>query len=209
MKRVLLAFITLTLFLSCSKSEDKIEFYLLNERIRSSEGIPIVQYAKKMNFPINEEILSEEKANYDTVQKTIIYAGKFSVSNKHLTKEPFITDDEILKVSLSKSEFELSESARKKITMINPSHKFGTQFVICINKEPIITGYFRENASSYIYNWNYMSYVYYKNNFIGTIDKNFVIRQNIGYEKWKPILSNLETHKKLISVLEKSNRLNK
>jgi hypothetical protein len=85
--------------------------------------------------------------------------------------------------------------------------KYGVQFVILVNKKPCLTGYFRSNISSYIYNWNYISYDYYNNNIEANRDENFVIRQNADYEKWKPILTNLKNYPELIVAMKNSNRL--
>lgn len=201
----LIFFLLVSLFVnSCKKSDDNIEFYLLKNRIKVSEGIPIEQYAKMKNFKNFE---SAKYCSFDTVKKQLIYGGKFVVNQNDLQSEPLVTNDEVLKLDMEKSELILSESARKKISQINPSMKYGVQFVITVNKKPCLTGYFRSNISSYIYNWNYIGYDYYNNNIEAKRDDNFVIRQNADYEKWKPVLTNLKNYPEIIVALKNSNRL--
>jgi hypothetical protein len=191
-------------FISCKENEDQVEFYLLKNRVASTEGIPVQQYAKLKKI---ENFQSVINCSFDTVKKQLIYGGKFVVNLKDIQKEPLITNDEILNLDLEKSELILSNSARKKISQIKPSMKYGVQFVILVNKKPCLTGYFRSNISSYIYNWNYISYDYYNNNIEANRDENFVIRQNADYEKWKPILTNLKNYPELIVAMKNSNRL--
>ncbi|AWA31032.1 hypothetical protein HYN48_13595 [Flavobacterium magnum] len=207
MKNILVILSSFLIFFSCKNAEDKIEIYLLKERIRSSEGVSLIEYAKKQNLPIEEEITSQAKANYDTLKKQFIYGGKFDVIDKDISKKPLIEDNEVLGLNLSKSEFLLSTSGEKKIESLKPNMKFGIQFVICVNRKPCLTGYFRSNISSYIYNWNYIGYDYFKHDDKTAHDKNFVIRQNAGYEKWKPILTKINEYPSLISALKKTNRL--
>lgn len=191
-------------FNSCKKNDDVVEFYLLKDRILSTEGIPVQQYAKLKKI---ENFESIKYCSFDTVQKQLIYGGKFVVNHNEIRSEPLITNNEILMLDLQKSEIILSESARKKISHIKPSMKYGVQFVILVNKKPCLTGYFRSNISSYIYNWNYIGYDYYNNNIEAKSDKNFVIRQNAGYVKWKPFLTDMNEYPELIEAMKSSNRL--
>lgn len=192
------------LFNSCKKNEEEVEFYLLKNRIISTEGIPVQQYAKLKKI---ENFESVKYCSFDTVNKQLIYGGKFVVNQNDIQTEPLVTNDEILKLDLQKSELILSESARKKISHIKPSMKYGVQFVILVNKKPCLTGYFRSNISSYIYNWNYIGYDYYSNNIEAKQDENFVIRQNADYIKWEPVLTDLKNYPALIKAMKNSNRL--
>lgn len=207
MKRILLIIFIYSSVLSCANEKDKIEIYLLKERIRSSEGIPILEYATHQNYPLTQEITSIEKANFDTVKKQIIYGGEFSVSKEQINNLPLIKDTEIIKFDSNTNQLIFSASGRKKIENLKPSMKFGTQFVICVNGEPSLTGYFRNHFSSYIYNWNYIHYQYSKNvSQTPNVDK-FIINQNIGYVKWNPIIPNMNEYPKLIKALHSTKRL--
>jgi hypothetical protein len=202
--KVICVLTVLIFFGSCEKNEDKVEFYLLKKRIISTEGIPVQEYAKLKNI---KDFESVKYCSFDTVSKQFIYGGKFVVGQSDFEIEPLITNDEVLGLNLDKSEFVLSKSARKKISQIKPSMKYGVQFVIAVNKKPCLTGYFRSNISSYIYNWNYIGYDYNNNNIDAKRDKNFVIRQNTDYTKWKPILTDLKNYPVLIEAMKNSDRL--
>lgn len=195
----------LIFFSSCKKNEDQVEFYLLKNRITSSEGIPVQQYAKMKDIG---DIESVKYCSFDTVKRQLIYGGKFTVEQKDIKEEPLITNDEILELNLEKSEFVLSESGRKKISNIKPDMKYGVQFVLLVNKKPCLTGYFRSNISSFIYNWNYIGYNYLTNDFKAKSDENFVVRQNTDYIKWQPVLTDLNKYPMLITAMRNSGRLN-
>lgn len=203
-KKIIYLIAVLIFFSSCNKNENQVEFYLLKNRIISTEGIPVQQYAKLKGL---KDFESVKFCSFDTVSKQFIYGGKFIVSQNDFESEPLITDDEVLELNLENSEFILTESARKKISQIKPSMKYGVQFVIAVNKKPCLTGYFRSNISSYIYNWNYIGYDYYNNSIEAKNDKNFVVRQNMDYIKWKPVLTDLKNYPVLIQAMKNSNRL--
>lgn len=196
--------LVLIFFNSCKKNEDKVEIYLLKRRIMSTEGIPVDEYSKLKNIKDFESI---KYCSFDTVKKQLIYGGKFIASQNDFEEEPLVKNDEVLALNIEKSELILSQSARKKISQIKPSMKYGVQFVIAVNKQPCLTGYFRSNISSFIYNWNYIGYNYHENSFEGKSDENFVIRQNTNYIKWSPVLTNLKNYTALITAMKNSNRL--
>lgn len=193
------------IFSSCENNSDKIEIYLLKNRIRSSEGISITEHDSFIKTPKSLKLF--EFVNYDTISGDWIYGGKYEVSKNDLNKTPLIHNDEILSVNLEKSELILTDSGKKKIEKIKPNMKYGVQFTICVNKEPQLVGYFRSNISSYVYNWNYIGYDYYKHDIKVNKEKGFIIYKNESYEKWKPYKSNLLEYPELIKVLKESNRL--
>jgi hypothetical protein len=192
-------------FISCKKEEDKIEIYLLKDRILSSEGIPLIEREGFLKTDKNLEFA--KYLRYDTISKQMIYGGRFEVKTDDLLAEPFIEDEEIIEVNLNTSEFILSQKGKNKIKELKPSMKHGIQFVICVNRKPILTGYFRSNISSYILNWNYIGYDYINSSFDTKNDINFVIRKNDGYLDWKPYKINLLDYPELVESLKKSRRL--
>lgn len=196
MKYLLILFSFALIFTSCEKNDDKIEIYLLKNRIRSSEGIPIIEYDSFIKTP--KSLKQCKFVNYDTISGDWIFGGKFEVSKHDLDKTPLIIDNEILSVNLDNSELFLTESGKEKIQRIKPNMKYGVQFAICVNQEPQLVGYFRSNISSFVYNWNYIGYDYYKHNIKINKEKGFIIYKNEGYEKWKPYKSNLLEYPKLI-----------
>lgn len=205
MKKIISIFTLVALVYSCTKKEAKIEIYLLQQNIQSSEGIPVIEYLKlkKMNSVIDSSKANQVNWNYDSIKKQYIQGGKFVVKNENLQTLPLIVDADILGLNLKKSELILSDNAKKRISNL----KLGrNQFAICVNGEPVLTGYFRYNFSSVIYSWNYIGYNHNNENF-QKIDTTFVIRQNPDYENWNPILTNLTDYPKLVKAFEETGRL--
>ncbi len=209
MKNILLILIFSIVIFSCEKHNAKIEIYLLKRNVLSSEGMPLLEYLKLKKLKKNNEIVSENERNwsYDSVKQQFISGGKFFVSVDDLQDNPLVSDEDILKLDLEKSELFLSKNGKDKISRLKSARN---QFAICVDKQPILTGYFRNNYSSVIYSWNYIGY-YYKhsnyNNVNNILDSTFVIRQNPDYEKWKPILADLTKYPKLINAFKKTERL--
>lgn len=150
MKNSVIACLVLLLSVACGKSEDVIEIYLLKKRIRSHEGIPVLDYVDLKNIP------------YDGM---------------------------------------------KTIQELKPDYKYGVQFVICVDKEVCFTGYFRENHTSNIFNWNYLGYDYEQSELKIKGHKNFVLKQNRSYFEINPVLTNLKEYPKLVAAFRNTNRL--
>jgi hypothetical protein len=204
--KYILSILGVLFFFSCQRKEDEIEIFLLKDRIRTTEGIPVLEYAgiKKIK---DENLKNLRYCNYDSIKKQLIYGGKYTVKKEDIMSKPLIKNDEILSLNLRNNELIISESGKQKITQIEPNMKYGVQFVICVDKTPYLTGYFRSNISSYIYNWNYISYDYFEHKIEAVHDKNFVIRQNQGYEKWKPVLVDLNEYPELVLGFRNTNRI--
>ena len=159
---------------------------------------------KKIKY--NKNIENVKDLPYDSISKEFIYGGKFAATVKDLQATPLINNDEILKLDLEHSELFLSEQGRNKIKKLVPNMRTGTQFAICVNKKPVLTGYFRSNYSSFIYTWNYIGYSHIKSS-TNFEDKNFVIRQNQGSLKWSPILTDLKDNNELVDAFRRTDRL--
>jgi hypothetical protein len=207
MKKILSILLLSSLLFSCENRDEKIEIYLLKNKVRTSEGIPVLEYVKLKNIKYDKNLENVKDCNYDSISKQFIYGGKFTVEKENIETKPLIKDEDVLKLNLEKSELILSENAKNSINQLKPNMKNGIQFVICVNRQPLLTGYFRSNISSNIYNWNYIGYDYFEHKTATIHDKNFVIRQNDGYEKWKPILCNLNEYPELISAFKNTNRI--
>jgi hypothetical protein len=207
MKELISILLLSFLLFSCGNHEEKIEIYLLKNRIRTTEGIPVLEYVKLKNIKYVDNIENVKGCNFDSISSKLIFGGKFNVKKESLETEPLIANEDILKLNLKKSELILSEIGRKKIAQLKPNMKYGVQFAICVNRKPLLTGYFRSIYSSYIYNWNYISYDHYNKEKRIEKDTNFVIRQNQDYESWKPILTELERYPELLKAFNETNRL--
>lgn len=207
MEKIFSILLISSLLFSFENHDQKIEIYLLKNKVRTSEGIPVLEYEKLKNIKYDKNLENVKDCNYDSISKKFIYGGKFTIEKENIETKPLIKDEDVLKLNLKKSELILSKNAKSRINQLKPNMKNGIQFVICVNKQPILTGYFRSNISSNIYNWNYIGYDYFEHKIATIHDKNFVIRQNDGYEKWKPILCNLNEYPELISAFKNTNRI--
>lgn len=203
MKKITFLSFLFLIFLSCNKREDKIEMYLLKHYVRTNEGVPVLDLVKAKNIPIDNDIRRLSKYNFDTISKTIIYGGKFSVEQSDIEKVAFLENSDFISLDLDTSEFKLSENALDKISKIESE----TQFVITVNNKPVVTGYFRYNFSSNIINWNYFHYLRSE-----LYDKKYkvpkiILYQNNGYVGWMPFKTNLNDYPILIDAFKNSNRL--
>jgi len=172
-------FIFLFLFASCKKTNKEqidlndIEIYLPKKRIESYEGVyykDIIKdtvLLKQLKHRLRGEFLRIDTTNFkdiDTLKIPLnkyIFAGHYSVKNNDLEKTPFITNDEIIGFNLNNSEIVLSNSAAKKLTKFHPMSHFGEQFVITVNKKPVLNGYLYNFAFSYYVNTFHIPYIQY------------------------------------------------
>ena len=204
----LIPLIILISFISCKKvkEEDKIEFYLTKERIQSFDGVSIEEAVFDTNLKRDSIIkkgLLERYGNtvkIDTVEKEIIFAGKFNVKNKDLQNKPFIKNSEILGIDFEKSSISFKESVAYKIydsieIWRNKSKYYGKQFVLKHNEKIILNGYFFSMMSSQLSNTyqilyypinenqkndsiNRVDYLFYEGlNFDKNLDKNKLLKK--------------------------------
>ena len=176
----LILFLLSILFYSCNSKESKevekiqpekkIEIYLTKNRVESDEGIPYhkivkdTQIISQLKTRRIEKFLRIDTTNlkslefYSIPTDKLIFAGHFSPKQNDLEKEPFIREDEIIDFNIKESKIILSNSAAKKLTRFFPIGHFGKQFVITVDKTPIINGYFYSYPYSYFVNTNVIEY---------------------------------------------------
>ncbi|MCO6173618.1 hypothetical protein NHF50_01025 [Flavobacterium sp. NRK F10] len=150
-------FISFFLFISCEKNENKkskVEIYLTNKRIESYEGVKTKNLNDTLKYKELLDRFSQFSIKIDTVHNDIIFAGAFDIKNMDLEDHPLISDDEILKFNFDTSKIVMKKSAINKITNLNwkMGNSFGRQFVLCIDKKPVICGYFYNSSSSFLSN---------------------------------------------------------
>lgn len=208
MKKLNLIIILIIFFsiIACKKSNEKIEIYLLKERKLSTEGTPFLKL--RMVDTLSQEIKESLKySSYDEKDSTFIFSGKFIAEKKDLNEKPLIADPDILSLNLKTNEIILSESGIFKIRKIKPNFKYSTQFVICVNNEPQLTGYFMNVYSSFPPTWNYIVYSNQKQTNDKKIKERYFIEKNDKFKEFKPYLTNLKLYPKLINSFENTNRL--
>lgn len=146
---------------SCQKkNQDIIEIYLTKERIPHKVGVPFEEIPKYVDIDLTDFGFGRYDnyfVSYDTIKKDFIYLGEFELKKEDLEDEPFITNDEILGFDFEKSNVIVSGSSYYKFS--DKRIRNLSQFVICINKEPVINGYFLSGMSSVYFDWYAMYYL--------------------------------------------------
>ncbi|MFP5438390.1 MAG: hypothetical protein ACLGH8_11415 [Bacteroidia bacterium] len=144
-----LIYLLLLLCLGCNKNDKpKVEIYLLNKRIPQTEGVlfKTTSYYKNLDS-IYKKWYGERYV--DTIKREFIYGGKFTVVKSNLEYKPFIADEEISSFNSQTNIIAFDSSVVSRIRKLKPSMGTGTQFVIAVNKQPIVTGYFWNILSSF------------------------------------------------------------
>jgi hypothetical protein len=202
------------IFISCQKNEDKIEIYLTKERIESTDGILIKDFyteEKLQNLP-NFSIerikkLITKNARIDTTKeyRNIIYCGKFIANFEEWEKSPIINNSEIISFNVKESTFEFDKLVIEKLSKIEFDENYiGKQFAICVNKKPIMFGYFLNSFQSY-YSENYTLHLA-KDKRLLPLNKNGNLTSLLLYgNNFKPLDTIKE--KEFIAALKKTNRL--
>ncbi len=163
MKKLFPYLLFLLVFTSCQKkSQDVIEIYLTKERIPHKVGVPFDEMPKYIDVDLIDGVFGRYDnyfISYDTIKKDFIFLGDFEVKKEDLEEKPFITNDEILGFDFKKSNVVVSGNSYYKFS----DKRIGNlaQFVICINKEPVINGYFLSEMSSVYFDWYAMYYLPY------------------------------------------------
>ena len=148
------------LFTNC-KNENLVEIYLPKDRIESNYGIELsninfidTNRIKSINQIFNE---NTKYLKFDTIKNDLIYSGTFNIENKDLNNEPLIFHHEIIDFDTNNCSFKLEKSAIKKIKELQPFNKkgFGQQFILSINKRPLLQGYFISDFHKYPVENNY------------------------------------------------------
>jgi len=95
--------------------------------------------------PVVEIYLIKEKATIDTTEGP----DAFRVSKSDLPKEPFIRDSDILFYNDTTFELTFSAAAAERISALKPDLRIGIPFVLTIDRDPILCGYFTNFVSSF------------------------------------------------------------
>lgn len=211
MRRFVLLMVVFTLVSCETKREDKVEIYLLNKRIVSSEGIPFRETSLYKKLPDSLFDLEQYKdVSFDPVDSTMIYGGKFEVVEADLLEKPQITDDQIVGLNLKTNEIIFSNSGMKRLGDVPPNGNLGAQFAICVNKKPVLTGYFESfTYSRFHFNWNYIIYI---SKFEVEQDEvqyegPFIITRNHGNVQYDPYLPDLNEYPELVKAFRDSDRI--
>lgn len=212
MRRFFLLMVVFTLVSCETKREDKVEIYLLNKRIVSSEGIPFRETSLYKKLPDSLFDLERYKdVSFDPVDSTMIYGGKFEVVEADLLEKPQITDDQIVGLNLKTNEIIFSNSGMKRLGDVPPNGNLGAPFAICVNKKPVLTGYFESFFyNRFLFSWNRISY--FPNFKVKDIsesyyEEGYVITRNHGNVQYDPYLPDLNEYPELVKAFRDSDRI--
>ncbi|RYY45043.1 MAG: hypothetical protein EOO06_17200 [Chitinophagaceae bacterium] len=73
---------------------------------------------------------------------------EFEVFKEELPPMPFINDDEVVSFDTSSHKTTFKKEAAKRIGALKPSLPAGIPFVLTVDREPVLTGYFVNQLSS-------------------------------------------------------------
>jgi hypothetical protein len=123
---------------------------------------------------------------------------EFTIRKSDLPELPFIKDDEIESFDTSSYKIQFNKDAAKRIGNLNPDLQVGIPFVLCVDRQPILTGYICNSVSSF--SCNSYALINFKTN-TQILIKGIPVRQ---YEK-----NILERRKNLffVQALERTGRL--
>ncbi len=140
-------------FFSCKQThKQKIEIYLPKHRIDPINLIPITELkenAERIKNMTDEDIFELSKLKYDTINQREIHAGDFIAKESDLMTDPLVKDSEIINFDFNNNELLISSEGTDRIRNLEPEFSFHNQFVLTIDKKPILTGYFRSTFSSW------------------------------------------------------------
>jgi len=202
------------LLISCSKnnSETKIEVYFLKNKILSEEGVLLgkAPIFERLNLDTVKFYSSKKDQKFDTITNQIIYGGKYSVSENDLEAKPFLNDNDILFLDKYKSQIFLSSSGYEKLNGLDYKKYNGKQYVITVNKKPVINGYLTSSHSSIVHSFNYI--IFYDNFEPEKQNENqpLEIKNANSYIVFsKSTVNDLNKYPELIKAFEKTNRIKK
>ena len=97
----------------------------------------------KINYSIELYILSDKKS---TIKNG--FATEFEIKDNDLPTLPFLRDDDIDYYDTSKNKIFITKDAAKRIAALKPKVNVGIPFVLTVDRQAILTGYFWNSVSS-------------------------------------------------------------
>ena len=98
----------------------------------------------EINYSIELYILTDAKS---TIKNGL--ATEFEIKDTDLPSLPFLRDDDIDYYDTSKNKIFITKDAAKRIAALKPKLNVGIPFVLTVDRQPILTGYFWNTASSF------------------------------------------------------------
>jgi len=132
-------------FYGCKQThKPKIEIYLPKHRIDPINLISITELkenSERIKNMTDEDIFELSKLKYDTINQREIHAGNFIAMESDLMAKPLVKDSEIMSFNFNTNELVISSEGKDRIGSLDPEFSFHNQFILTIDKKPILTGY--------------------------------------------------------------------
>ncbi|WP_330441832.1 hypothetical protein [Flavobacterium sp. C4GT6] len=206
MKCVIL-FLVALLAMGCKEEKHpKIEIYLLKHRLAFVDAVPFKETSKYKEIEYDRAKDIFKDAQFDTIREEVVFAGQFEADSVDLQSEPFIDDSDIKAFDLRANKLMLSKKVIKRICNLYPDRNFGEQFVITVNKEPMLTGYFWNTQSAVNCRWYYIECLDNEAFPDNGFDTDIVTLYS-GVNSEKVEQYGFTRHKELIAAFEQTHRL--
>ena len=148
-------YILITLLLvSCNQTDNnyvpEIEIYLTNKRIKSYQGLEISENnIDSLRYRYVESRFDFNVVRLDTTTNELIFAGEFTAEKKDLRDKPFLNKSRIIEFNPKNGHLMIDSIGAKQITELPRSNNMGHQFVLTVDGEPKLFGYFYSYPFSY------------------------------------------------------------
>ena len=123
---------------------------------------------------------------------------EFDVKKEDLPTMPFIIDDEIESFDTANYRITFSKEAAKRIGALKPNLSVGIPFVLTLDREPVLTGYFVNTLSSFSFG------AYVLLNTTQTVQK---LRRGLPEHRYKTLITEKRKNFLVIQALERTGRL--
>ena len=130
----------------------EIAIYLTANRVESNQGEiahDSIQKKDKLDR-FDFDIVRIERETND-----IIFAGAFKASMSDLAAEPFINNEEVISFDKNTGRLILDSIAAKKLSCLE-LNSYGQQFVLTVDNEPELCGYFYPSIYYYCHTYHYL-----------------------------------------------------
>ncbi len=147
----------------------------------------------QVNYSVEIYLLANNHSNLsDSISKEL------TIKKEDLPIVPFINDDEIEHFDTSNYRITFSREAAKRIGALKPSLSVGIPFVLTVDREPILSGYFVNIVSSFGCGAYVLS---------NTPQQVQELRKGLPEYYYKAIISENRKNHFLIQALERTGRL--
>ena len=127
----------------------KIEIYLTKSRIESYQGNPITKsIIDSLNLNKLGDRFDFNIIRLDTLNDDFVFAGEFKAEKSNLKEKPIINNSDIQSFNTNNGKLVLNSAGARKLSKLDYVG-YGKQFVLYIDGNPKLNGYFFSPIYSY------------------------------------------------------------